>query len=201
MSSQKEATFKTELIQWVEAIFLAIVIALLIRGFIFDKVHVEGSSMEHTLSSGDRLIVYKLGYYFQKPERGDIVVLQANKNSQKINPVFRNLPFMKKILYGFEETDYIKRVIGLPDEEVDIKDGYVYINDIKLDEPYISPGITEKGSLSFPLVVEKNKVLVLGDNRQNSRDSREIGLIELDRIRGKAVFRMWPIKRFGGIYK
>jgi len=192
--------FFKELLHWVEAILLAFLIVLLLRGFVFDKVYVDGSSMEGTLSSGDRLIVYKLGYYFNKPERGDIIVLQANEDSENINPVFRKLPFLKKFLYGFEETDYIKRIVGLPGEEIDIRDGYVYIDGVKLDEPYVTPGITEDGSISTPIVIGENKYFVLGDNRQNSRDSREIGLIDIDKIRGKAIFRVWPIAKLGSVY-
>ncbi|HHW00044.1 MAG TPA: signal peptidase I [Clostridiaceae bacterium] len=199
MSSEKKTSLYKEILHWLEAILLAFLIALLLRGFVLDKVYVDGSSMERTLSSGDRLIVYKLGYYFDKPKRGDIIVLQANEDSESVNPVFRKLPFLKKFLYGFEETDYIKRVIGLPGEELDIRDGYVYINGVRLDEPYVTPGITENGRISTPIVIEENKYFVLGDNRQNSRDSREIGLIDFDKIRGKAVFRVWPLEKLGKI--
>jgi len=199
MNSEKKNSLFKEILHWLEAILLAFLIALLLRGFVFDKVYVDGSSMEPTLSSGDRLIVYKLGYYFNKPGRGDIIVLQADEDAENVNPVFRKLPFLKKFLYGFEETDYIKRVIGLPGEEIDIRDGYVYIDGVRLDEPYVTPGITKNGRFSTPIVIEENKYFVLGDNRQNSRDSREIGLIDFDKIRGKAVFRVWPTKKLGKI--
>jgi len=190
-----------EILGWIEAIVLAVVISLLVRAFVFETVYVDGSSMEHTLSSGDRLILYKLGYFFSPPKRGDIVVLQVNEGTFRHFPFLNKLHIVKRALHGIDETDYIKRVIGVPGDEVDIRDGYVYINNEKLEEPYVGEGITYAGSIDLPIKVEEGTVFVLGDNRQNSRDSRELGLIEYDKIKGKAVYRVWPLDSFGSIYK
>lgn len=196
--NKKPVSFIREVFQWAEAIVLAVVIALLIRGFIFEPVLVQGDSMEKTLSTEQRLIVYKLGYYFSEPKTGDIIVLQYQKGAVEFIPFLKNLSFIKKMIPGVNEIDFIKRVIAVPGETVDIKDGNVYVNEKKLEEPY-AKGITEKLGMDMPIVVGENEVFVLGDNRQNSRDSRQIGLIEYDRIKGRAAYRIWPWKKIGTI--
>lgn len=189
-----------EILGWVQAIIFAIIISLLIRAFIFETVYVDGSSMESTLKTGNRLVLYKLGYFFSPPKKGDIVVLQVNEGTFRFLPFLNKLPFAKRTIHTLGETDYIKRVIAVPGDEVDIKEGFVYINNIKQNELYVEEGTTYRRSVDFPLIVEENKVFVLGDNRQNSRDSREIGLVDFDKIKGKAIFRIWPLKCFGKIY-
>lgn len=197
MDEKKESVnFAKEIFQWVEAILVSVIIALLIRGFIFEPVLVQGDSMNNTLSSDERLIVYKLGYYFSEPQRGDIIVLQYQKGAVEYIPFLKNVTFLKKMLPGINEVDFIKRVIALPGDVVDIKDGYVYINNEKLEEPY-AKGYTDSYDLKVPFVVGEGEVFVLGDNRQNSRDSRQIGMIKYDRIKGKAVFRIWPFNSMG----
>lgn len=201
MMTTKNESFSLvkEVFQWIQAIILAVIIALLIRGFLFEPVYVEGESMENTLTTGQRLVVYKLGYYFDPPERGDIIVLKYQEGVVKFLPFLKKDSFVRKVMPDLEEIDFIKRVIAVPGDTVDIKNGYVYLNGKKLDEPYVK-GTTEKQNIEFPLKVPGNKVLVLGDNRQNSRDSRHIGLIGYDRIKGKAVFRIWPLKDVGTIH-
>lgn len=176
-----------EVLQWILSILLAVVLALVIREFIFEPVMVDGSSMDDTLHDRQRLFEYKLGYRFSPPQRGDIVVIQIKEGKIKYLPIPDST-----------EIDYIKRVIGLPGEEVDLKDGSVYINGEKLTEPY-AKGITYKKDMQFPATVPEGKVFVLGDNREGSSDSREshIGFIDISKIRGKAVFRVWPIKDIG----
>jgi signal peptidase I len=115
----------------------------------------------------------------------------------KITERMENISRMRSIP-SVMEIDYIKRVIGVPGDKIDIKDGHVYINGEKLDEKY-AKGETHKQLLDFPKTVPPNTVFVLGDNRQNSRDSRIIGFIEYDRIKGKAVLRIWPFKDLGVI--
>lgn len=190
-----------EIIQWSEAILLAVLIAFLIRGFVFEPVYVEGPSMENTFFTSERLIVYKLGYYFNHPRAGDIVILQYQEGFSKILPFISNLPIFKKAIPSISEVDYIKRVIAVPGDKLDIRDGYVYINGKKIDEPYLKEkGVTYNQSLEVPLVVPPNNVVVMGDNRLNSKDSRQIGLIEFNRIKGKVILRIWPLKVFGGVY-
>lgn len=194
----QSVNYLKEILQWIEAIVISIIIALVIRGFIFEPVLVQGASMENTLSNNERLIVYKLGYYFSEPKRGDIIVLQYQKGAVEYIPFLKNLTFIKKMIPGIDEVDFIKRVIAVPGDTVDIKDGAVYVNNEKLDEPY-AKGITDKYEAQVPFVVGEDEVFVLGDNRQNSRDSRHIGLIKYDRIKGKAVFKIWPFDSIGVI--
>lgn len=198
MAKIKPIQVINEIIQWVEAIAIAIVISFLIRGFVFETVIVEGPSMENTLATEDRLILYKLGYYFSMPRRGDIVVLEVHEGVLNSIPFIKRLPIVKNAIPDLTEIDYIKRVIAVPGDKLEFKDGSVYVNGQKLKEDY-AKGITH--GPSGIIEVENNKVFVMGDNRLDSRDSREIGQISCDRIRGKAVFRIWPFKRIGSIYK
>jgi signal peptidase I len=97
------------------------------------------------------------------------------------------------------EVDYIKRVIGLPGDEIDIINGSLYVNGIEQKETYVK-GSTTKQNFDLPSNVPENKVFVMGDNRENSKDSREFGFVDVDKIKGKAVFRIRPLKEFGSIY-
>jgi len=184
-----------EFLKWVETFVIAVLIALLIRGFIFEPVIVRGISMENTLLDSQRLIIYKLGYFFKPPQRGDIIVLQYEKGLIEDIPLLSKFDFLNRVLPSPNEVDFIKRVIGVPGDIVNIKDGYVYINDKKLDEPYIK-GVTYENVIEFPVEVPSGSVFVLGDNRENSRDSRTFGFVEFDRIKGKAVLRVWPFKEW-----
>ena len=198
--TKKTRIFK-EILQWAQAILLAVVIAFLLRGFVFEPVYVEGESMETTLSTAQRLIVYKLGYYFNAPRRGDIVVLQYQEGITKMLPFMDAVPIFKKAIPSISEVDYIKRVIAVPGDELDIHDGYVYINGIRQEEPYLKEqGVTYNQSLELPMKIPPKSVAVLGDNRLNSKDSRQIGLIGFNRIKGKAVYRIWPREAIGGLY-
>jgi signal peptidase I len=188
-----------EIIQWIEAIIFAVVAALLIRAFVFEPVYVDGPSMQKTMSTGDRLIVYKLGYYFSHPKKGDIVVLKVKDGTFNFMPFLKNIPFIKKAIPNMNEIDYIKRVTAVPGDIVNIKNGIFYINDKKLYEPYAT-GSTNTYSGDFPIEIPEGKYFVLGDNRENSRDSRHIGLIDIKNIKGKAVFRIWPFKKIGVLY-
>lgn len=188
-SSENKNSLLKEALQWVLAIVIAVLLALFIRGFVFEQALVVGDSMQDTLHDGQRLIVYKTGYFFNPPERGDIIILKYHEGT------FKYLPFPDP-----NEIDYIKRVIGVPGDVIDIKNGSVYVNGKKLDEPY-AKGTTEKYGMDFPIRIPPDKVFVLGDNRENSSDSRQIGLIDFNRIRGKAVFRIYPFNKFGLIAK
>jgi len=182
--------------QWIQAIVLAVIIALLIRAFIFEPVQVQGQSMEPTLFTGERLIVYKLGYMADRPKRGDVVVIKVQEGRKALLPFVDKYPLLKKIFPYYDELDYVKRIIGLPGEELVFKDGRVYVNGVLLNEPYAN-GMTF--SSEYKVVVPQNNYFVMGDNRECSRDSREIGTIHISNIKGKAVLRFWPFKTFGSI--
>lgn len=168
---------------WVEGfktLTLSAVLALGIRTFIAEARYIPSESMLPTLEVNDRLIVEKITYYFTAPERGDVVVFGPTAALQEQQ--FRDA--------------FIKRVIGLPGDIVEVREGSVFVNDEPLPESYIfEPPDYEYG----PEVVPEDSYLVLGDNRNNSYDSHYWGFVPRDRIIGKAVVRFWPPTRIGTI--
>ena len=165
-----------------EVVVLAVILYFGIS-FAVQTVHVEGLSMFATLDNNDYLIANKVDYKLHAPQRGDIVILRPPTLST---------------------TDYIKRVIALPGERLLIHNGVVYINGHKLDEPYLPEAwtVNTEWSPNGPngTVIPPNEYFVMGDNRNRSQDSRIFGPIGLDRIDGKAWFRIWPLEHFGNIY-
>lgn len=170
---------KNETIEWIKSIVTAVVIAILIKSFIFNTTYVLGNSMYPTLHEKDRLFANKVPLYFAGPSRGDVVVLEAPDSPDK---------------------DYIKRVVGVENDRVEIKDGRVYVNDTIIIEDYIDKDsythIYEQNVWEVP----KGQVFVLGDNREEgaSKDSRYFGCVSLKTIKGITGFRYFPFnKRFG----
>jgi signal peptidase I len=166
-----------------EVIVLAIILYFGIS-FAVQAVHVEGLSMYATLDDNDYLIANKIDYRLHPPQRGDIIILRPPTNNS---------------------LDFIKRVIALPGERLLIRDGIVYINGHKLDEPYLPEAWTTLNnpppwSVGDGAVIPPNEYFVMGDNRNRSQDSRIFGPISRDRIDGRAWFRIWPLNHFGNIY-
>jgi signal peptidase I len=163
-------TYK-EIKEWAQAILTAVVLALLIRTFLFEIILVDGESMLPTLHHGDRVFVSKIGYIIGEPEHGDIVIFR-NPNNPRDN--------------------FVKRVIGLPGDTVSIIDGVVYRNGEPLTEDYIDePSIDD-----YPeTVVPPDTIFALGDNRNRSLDSTDpvIGFIPISNLMGKAKLRVWPL--------
>ena len=154
----------------------ALMIAALVVVFIVQPVKVEGTSMLPRLHDGERIFVNKLIYYDEyrwapKIERGDIVVFWFPNDPSK---------------------SYIKRVIGLPGETVEVREGTVYINGAMLEEKYLDPKENTSPAIQVPAKVNLNYYFVMGDNRDNSSDSRSWGLVPKKYIYGKALFRYWP---------
>ena len=148
--------------------------------FVGQRTQVSGESMETTLSDGDHLIVDKISYRFRDPKRYDIVVFS----------------------YRYEKnTYYIKRIIGLPGETVQISEGYVYINGALLDEHYGNEVMNNPGLAAEPVTLGPDEYFVLGDNRNNSQDSRSanVGVLRRDELVGRAWIRIWPFDKFGVI--
>ncbi len=175
---KKNNWFK-ELYEWAQAIAVAMVLALLINQFLFALVQVEGSSMLPTLQSKERLVVTKL---FYKPKEKDIVVVKSRELGKFI----------------------IKRVIAVPGDVLDIRPetGNVIVNGEVLDEPYILEKLRSGGSANaYPLTVPEGYVFVMGDNRNNSQDSRNLGLVAYEDVVGRASLRIAPFSRFGGLYE
>lgn len=189
-----------EVLQWGISIIIALIIALLIRGFIFEIVLVSGSSMDDTLANGQRLYVNKVSYYISEPKRNDVIIMIYEEGNLDKTALFQKVSILKKIIPDFKETDYVKRIIGVPGDIIDIKNGKVYRNGEELVEPY-SIGKTYAKILQFPITIPENKYLVLGDNRENSSDGREFGLIDRSRIKGKAVYVILPLNNMKAINK
>lgn len=166
---------------------IAYFLASFVTTYVAHQTTVEGESMEPTLTDGDSVIIQRLSYYFADPKRYDVVVF----------PVSYDDGTAKK-------TYYIKRVIGLPGETVQIIDGSVYINNEKLDDDvYGAAAINEAGIAENPLVLGENQYFVMGDNRNMSTDSRNsyVGLVNKNDIIGEAWLCTWPLNHFGGVKK
>lgn len=205
-----------DIIEWIICILVALILALLIRYFIGTPTVVKMTSMKPTLLPDQRLILNRwTRTTHQMPERGDIITLEAPSDKlvdidDTANVVARydNEPsnWFSKFTYYFLEIgkeSYIKRVIALPGEHLEIKDGKVYIDGEELDEPYLQDNVyTTAGDVNEPfydLVVPENCVFVMGDNRAGSTDSRAFGCIPLDKIEGTVWIRFWPFNLFGKV--
>lgn len=169
--------------RWAEAksflreIIETIVLTLIIYGLLslgFRNFRVIQTSMEPNFHDGQYLVVNKLAYHLHPPERGDVIIFHPPTNPEK---------------------EYIKRLIGLPGEKVEIREGYVYIDGRRLEEPYISQ-VNRHGSWG-PSVVGQDEYFVLGDNRNNSSDSRSWGMLPHKNIFGKAWLSYWPPQEWG----
>lgn len=205
-----------DIIEWIICILVALVLALLIRYFIGTPTVVKMSSMKPTLIENQRLILNRwTRTTHQMPERGDIITLEAPSDklvdiddTDNVVARYDNEPtnWFSKFTYYFLEIgkeSYIKRVIALPSEHLEIKDGKVYINGEELDEPYLQDNvITTAGDVNNPfydLVVPENCIFVMGDNRAGSTDSRAFGCIPLDKVEGTVWIRFWPFNLFGKV--
>lgn len=160
--------------EWLAAIAAAAVIAFLVQRFLYTQVEVHNVSMRNTLLSGDRLIEDRWSYHFVQPKRGDIVII--------------NRPEGRRL---------IKRVISVPGDVLDIRGGRVWIDGEPLNEPYANGATEPGGVLAFPYTVGPGELIVMGDNRENSLDSRGFGPVPVDSVEGKAVLRIYPINTFG----
>lgn len=171
---ESRTSTKNELWEWIKAITFAVVLAVLIHTFLFAQFMVEGESMMPTLLNKERLIVNKIVYRIHDPRFDEIIVLQYPADPTK---------------------DFIKRIIGLPGDQIQVKDGKVYRNGKALNEPYIAqPTLGSFG----PVTVPAETVFVMGDNRNNSKDSRDplVGFVPYKNIVGRADIIFWPFAHF-----
>lgn len=203
------------IIEWIECIVIAIVLAVLIRYFIGTPTIVKKRSMYPTLKQDERLILNRWGRTTKKmPERGDIITFEAPSkmalSAEEVdlnNPVavYTNQPkniFSEFTYYVLEwgKQSFIKRVIGLPGEHIKIEDGKVYINGEEYKEDYLQEDVKTTASGVFTdFVVPENYVFAMGDNRAESTDCRSFGCIPLEKIEGKVVLRFFPFNRFGKV--
>lgn len=167
---------------WIRDIAIALVIGILITQLIKPTI-VREHSMEDTLHEYDYIILNRQAYLFNEPKSGDIIVFHTDL----VRP-------------NGKEKLLIKRIIGVPGDRVSISDGMVYINDKPLDEPYLKDGYT--ASEMEEVTVPEESLFVMGDNRQNSADSRDssVGFVNTEKILGKATLRLYPFDKIGMIH-
>lgn len=171
---------KNSIVEFIEFIAVVIAVLAILRFFIAEPHRVSGSSMVPNFHDGDYIITNKLSMRFALPQRGEVIILQNPRNTDQV---------------------FIKRVIGLPGEQIKIDRGKVYVNRQVLDEPYLPTNLAtppesflEEGE---EIVVPNGQYFVMGDNRHASSDSREWGPVKLELIIGQAWMRYWPAQKFG----
>jgi signal peptidase I len=184
LEEKKMTRQKSEAWEWIKALAIAVILAAVIRYFLFAPIVVDGLSMMPTLHDQNRMIVNKFSYQLGEPDRFDIVVFHAP-----------------------EEKDYIKRVIGLPGDHVAYQNDVLYINGVPIEEPFLDGAKAEiidapltydfdLEELTGQKTVPEGHLFVLGDNRRFSKDSRSIGFISLDKVIGETSIVYWPISEF-----
>ena len=179
----------------------AILIAIVVRAFVAQAFFIPSASMEPQLLVGDRVVVSRIAYRLHEPNRGDVVVFDCPPEATCPPPADER-PLPLRVLFGAGEAigvrqpsteEFIKRVVALPGETVEGRDGRVWIGGRLLVEPYLLPGTPT--SDFAPVTVPDSHLWVMGDNRTNSSDSRSFGTIEQDTVVGRAVLRVWPPDR------
>jgi signal peptidase I len=173
------------LLELVETLVLTLVIFLVVQNFVAQPFQVKGDSMEHSFEPDDYVLVDKLSPHWDPYSRGDVVVLQPPED------------------WAAEKTPFIKRVIGVGGDTIEVKDGKVYVNGTALDEPYLftdADGTRQATMSDDPQwQVPANDIFVMGDHRQQSADSRLFGPIPVTSVLGRVVIRYWPLAAFGTI--
>jgi len=177
---EKKTSPLKEFLGMVAYVGMVLLVTFLIITYVGQRTHVSGSSMENTLSHNDNLIVDKITYRFKEPERFDVIVF----------------PFQYQ-----KDTYYIKRIIGMPGETIQIVDGNIYIDGERLEESYGREVIRDPGIAADPILLGDDEFFVMGDNRNESADSRDpsVGAIHRKDIIGKAWVRIWPLRKIGFI--
>ncbi len=176
----KTSTEENPVIEIVKTLATAFILAIGIRTLVAEARYIPSSSMEPTLEINDRLIIEKISYRFKTPQRGDVVVFSPTDKLKEQN---------------FKDA-FIKRVIGLPGETVEVRGEKVYVNGKALREKYIE----EAPEYTYgPVTVPQGQYLVLGDNRNNSYDSHYWGFVPRKNLIGRAIVRFWPINRLGSL--
>jgi signal peptidase I len=170
-----------QVIEWMLLIAAALALALLIKAFLFQAFYIPSESMVPTLNKNDRVLVNKLSYKLHDVHRGDIVVFTAPEGEED----------------GVK--DLVKRVIGLPGDNIAFRDGVVYVNGSQLEEDYLPDGTitSQTCNVAAEVTVPANSYWVMGDNRQASKDSRCFGAIPEGDIVGRVFFKMWPLSDLG----
>jgi len=177
LQSSDPAPLRRELRGWTRDLAVALGLAIVVMIFLYQPVKVEGTSMNPLLSDQERIFINKFIYHFEPIGRGDVVVFWYPLDRSK---------------------SFIKRVVGLPGETVEIRAGHLYINDELLADQYVPPGYLD-GSNFGPRTIPDDAFFVMGDHRDSSNDSRVFGPVPRSFIYGKAVFAYWPVDHFGSL--
>ncbi|NEQ73701.1 MAG: signal peptidase I [Okeania sp. SIO2C9] len=201
--NKEEPNEENPWIESIKTIGLSVILAIGIRQFVAEARYIPSGSMLPTLQINDRLIIDKLGYKFREPQRGDIVVF---------NPT-------NELKTQYKDA-FIKRIVGVPGDRVELKNGKVYVNDKIVEETYVASDLNpaelearkvnhqktridvcppDKRFLSEPVTVPPDSYLVMGDNRNHSYDGRCWGFVPYENIIGRAIFRFWPLDTIGSI--
>ncbi len=182
-------SWKKEVFEWVQAIVIAVLVALLLKNYVLTLAKVQGESMEPTLQDSNRMYVNRL---FYTPEKGDVIIFEPKSDPGR--------PYIKRVIATAGDTIYI-----------DFSTGDVYVNDEIIDEPYIAEPTYLSGfytdtlalvgmySRENPIKIEEGYFFAMGDNRNHSKDSRELGPIPLEEVIGHATFRFWPLNEMGNL--
>ena len=200
-----------DILEWIYCIIIAIILALLIRYFIGTPTIVKQTSMYPTLKEGQRLILNRTTKTFHKtPNRGDIITFEAPTlkiaTSEKATYNYEPTNIFSKFTYNvleLEKTSYIKRVIALPGEHVEIKEGNVYINGEKLEESYLQNDVKTDAQNMYltDFTVPEGYIFAIGDNRSGSTDCRRFGCIPISKVESTVWIRFWPLNLFVRIDK
>ena len=203
-------TFLHSLITFMKVVVIALLLNIIIKGFLIRTYTVDSSSMQQTLLVNDKVITEVVTGFFSTPERGDIIVFvypetDLATSEQKIRRnTIEYARYLLSSLLQFklpadDEVEYVKRVIGLPGDVVDIRTNTVYVNSEAIDEPYLESDVITNVSgseLSFPFKVPEGQYFVMGDNRENSFDSRYWGTVPEENIIGRSVVIFYPFSSF-----
>lgn len=185
-------------------ILMALAVAILVKTFLIQAFYIPSASMEPTLEIGDRVFVNKLAYDVDDLTRGDVIVF-ANPHPEQLPERGAVSAFLHWLGEGIgfaqpADEDFIKRVIGLPGETIEIRDNVVYIDGEPLEEPYLTDA-ARRSNGDFPETrIPAGNLFMMGDNRGNSADSRYgLGLVPIDKVIGRAFIVIWPPSQFGGV--
>lgn len=175
IDGQSEKKQKSALLEIMESVAIAVLLAVVIRLFLFEPFIIPSESMYPTLQINDRIMVNKLSYHLGDPSRGDVIVFKYPMDPSR---------------------DFVKRLIAVGGETIEIRDNVLYINGAPLSEGYLPPDLVMKGDYG-PVKVPEGTFFMMGDNRNSSDDSRSWGMMPEENIIGKAVFIYWPYNRIG----
>ena len=202
-NEKRKKTAAREILEWILLLAAAVLVALAVRTFVFEPVRVDGSSMDDTLANGEIMLVSKYDYAsawltlpWQDAEtRENAPRLTAGGNPQRFDVVICRYP-------GRGDTNFVKRIVGLPGDTVELRDGYLYVNGERYEEAYIADGYRTSGGkgLHFgPCEIPEGEYFVMGDHRNNSNDSRAVGSISRDMIIGHVRSVVFPFSRIRSI--